>query len=230
MHSLITTRLLARLGIVAAGCFLIAGCAGMAGDSNMAAQPDSSASMATASGSGMQMANYNRYGGPAYLGKPALPVTVALIQAGGGAGNFSLVTALNHMLGHKTVKAEVAKLTQQYGAERVHDWINAINFYVHDTLQIVKAKGIALPAPADLSGTELARALVKAGTAPDGTFWAGRLFDVAVSHPIHIQLMNDADAQYGGMWDANAHKVTNQAFYDVAQALGMTNVKLAPFH
>lgn len=42
--------------------------------------------------------------------------------------------------------------------------------------------------------------------------------------------MNDADAQYGGMWDMNAHKVTNQVFYDVAQALSMTNVKLAPLH
>lgn len=216
----------------AAGCLLVAGVA-MGAQSNTSRQSSSSGAMNDLSSgmhTGDMMSKQNRFGGPVYLGKPALPVTVALVQAGGGAGNFSLVTALNYMLGHETVKAEVAKLTQQYGADRVHNWITGINFYIHDTLQIVQAKGMTLPPPADLSGTELAKALVKAGTASDGTFWAGRLFDVAVSHPIHIQLMNDADAKYGAKVDATAHLITNQAFYDVAQALGMNNVRLAPFH
>jgi hypothetical protein len=122
----------------------------------------------------------NRFGGPVYHGKPALAVTVALVKAGGGPDDFSLITALNHMLGEKTVKAEVAKLTTQYGSRRVNAWVKVMDFYVSDTLKIVKAKGITLPAPADLSGAELAGALVKAGTAPDGTFWAGYLFDHAV--------------------------------------------------
>lgn len=220
------TRSLAMLAAVTAGCLLFSGCA----MSNQSSMSNQSASASSTADNGMNMAMSNRYGGSAYLGKPALPVTVALIQAGGGAGNFSLVTALNHMLGQETVNAEIAKLARQYGADAVQDWVAAINFYVDDTLQIVKAKGIMLPPPADLTGPELAMALVKAGTTQDGTFWAGHLFDVAVSHPIHIQLMNDADKKYGGMWDLNAHKVTNQAFYDVAQALGMTNVKLAQLH
>jgi hypothetical protein len=42
--------------------------------------------------------------------------------------------------------------------------------------------------------------------------------------------MTDADAEYSAGGDGNAHAITNQAFYDVAQALGMTNVKLAPYH
>ncbi|HEU0198574.1 MAG TPA: hypothetical protein VFQ88_15350, partial [Nevskiaceae bacterium] len=53
----------------------------------------------------------NMFGGPVYTGAPDLPVTVALVMAGGGPKHFSLVTALNHMLGPKTVKAEVGKLT-----------------------------------------------------------------------------------------------------------------------
>jgi hypothetical protein len=172
----------------------------------------------------------NRYGGPSYTGKPALAVTVALVQAGSNSSDFSLVTALNSMLGQKTVKAEVGKLTKQYGAKRVNMWVKVMNFYVNDTLKIVKAKGIDLPAPADMSGTKLAKTLVKAGTDKQGTFWAGNLFDHAVSHAIHVQLMNDADKKFGEKWDANAHRVTNQAFYDVAQALGMKNVKLASLH
>lgn len=172
----------------------------------------------------------NRYGGPMYTGKPALAVTVALVEAGGGPRHFSLVTALNHMLGKKTVAAEVVKLTKQYGKKRVGMWVKVMDFYVADTLRIVKAKGIKLPPPAKLSGMALAKALVKAGTDKQGTFWAGHLFDTAVSHPIHVQLMNDADATFGERWDANAHEITNQAFYDVAQSLGLKNVKLAPFH
>ncbi|MGB9429319.1 MAG: hypothetical protein WCC11_05495 [Gammaproteobacteria bacterium] len=176
---------------------------------------------------GMQV---NRYGGPVYDGAPALPVTVALVVAGGGPGHFSLVTALNHMLGEATVNAEVAKLTSQYGKQRVGDWVSGIDFAVNDTLRIAQEKHIQLPAPAQLSGVELAKTLVSAGTASDNTFWAGYLFDHALSHGIHMQVMNDTDAKHGAAFDANYHAVTNQAFYDVAQALGSKNVQLAAFH
>lgn len=212
----------ALAGLAAAG-LLLTGCA-MAGQSSMSkgSMHDSSMSMHS-----MQT---NRFGGPVYDGKPALSVTVALVVAGGGPDHFSLVTALDHMLGKKTVQAEVAKLTKQYGTHRVNAWVKVMNFYVDDTLKIVKTKGIKLPPPANLTGVELAKTLVKAGTDANGTFWAGYLFDHAVSHPIHKQLMDDADAKYSPKWDANAHAITNQAFYDVAQALGDKTVKLAPYH
>lgn len=212
----------ALAGIATAG-LLVAGCA-MGGESNMHQSSMHDSSM------GMNTMGTNRFGGPVYDGKPALSVTVALVVAGGGPEHFSLVTALNHMLDKKTVNAEVSKLTKQYGAKRVGYWVKVMNFYVDDTLRIVKAKGIKLPPPTKLQGTELAKTLVKAGTDSQGTFWAGYLFDHAVSHPIHNQLMNDADAKYGAKWDSNAHAITNQAFYDVAHALGDKRVKLAPYH
>jgi hypothetical protein len=71
---------------------------------------------------------------------------------------------------------------------------------------------------------------VSAGTTPDNTFWAGYLFDHALSHGIHNQVMDDTDAKYGSAYDANYHAITNQAFYDVAQALGDKSVQLAAFH
>ena len=172
----------------------------------------------------------NMFGGPVYTGAPALPVTVALVEAGGGPHHFSLVTALNHMLGPSTVKAEVGKLTKQYGKKDVGEWVSGIDFAVDDTLKIAAKKGIKLPPPAQLSGTQLAQTLVTAGTAPDHVFWAGYLFDHALSHDIHNQVMADTDAKYSVAYDANYHKITNQAFYDVAHALGDKNVKLASFH
>jgi len=223
MNTSMKSGFAAALTGLAAAALLVAGCAmgsqSKMNDSSMQGTPMSNQSMGT-----------NRFGGPVYEGKPALAVTVALVEAGGGPAHFSLVTALNHMLGKKTVNAEVAKLSKQYGSHRVHAWVEVMDFYVADTLKIVKAKGITLPPPAKLSGVELARTLVKVGTDKDGVFRAGLMFDHAVSHPIHMQLMNDADTKYGARWDANAHAMTNQAFYDVAQALGDKRVKISPYH
>lgn len=172
----------------------------------------------------------NWFGGPVYDGPPALEATAALVAAGGGADNFTFPAALVSMLGQDTVNAEVAKLNKQYGEEKVQAFINGMTFAVNDGLKRATEAGVTLPAaPADLTGTKLAKALVDAGTV-DGTFWAGRLFDVALSHKIHNQVMADIEAKFGRDADENTHRLLNQAMYDVAQALGMKNVGLASLH
>lgn len=172
-----------------------------------------------------------RFGGPIYNGPPALAVTASLVAAGGGASNYSTATALTNMLGAATVNAEVAKLTKQYGAAKVNLWLKTFDFAVKDSLKIATAAGVKLP-DATMSGKDLATTLVKAGTAPDGTFQIEFLLDKAVSHKIHVQVMNDIDKEpgLGKQPDLDYHLISNQAFYDVAQALGMTSVKLAPLH
>jgi len=173
----------------------------------------------------------NMFGGPVYAGPPSLTATAALVQAGGGAEHFTIQKALVSMLGEKTVDAEVAKLTKQYGKQKVTDWLNGFNFAVHDALQQVTAAGIKLPAvPEDLHGIKLAEALVDAGTAPDKVYWSGLLYDHALSHAVHNQVMVDIDAKYGAAYDMNLHAITNQAMFDVAQALGKKDVKLASLH
>ena len=173
----------------------------------------------------------NWFGGPVYDGAPALAATAALVQAGGGAEHFSFAQALVAMLGEKTVNAEVAKLTKQYGKKDVDGFLNGMTFAITDGLKRATEAGVKLPdAPADLKGVKLARTLVQAGTAPDGTFWAGYLFDKAISHKLHNQVMVDIDVKYGHGADQNTHKILNQAMYDVAHALGDTHVKLASLH
>ncbi|MGH8041310.1 MAG: hypothetical protein ACREPN_04625 [Rudaea sp.] len=172
----------------------------------------------------------NMFGGPVYSGEPALQVTAALVDAGGGAANFSFQKALVSMLGEKTVNAEVAKLTKQYGAKNVNDFIAGMDFAVEDSLKHATAAGIKLPAaPADLKGQKLAKTLVSAGTV-DGTFWSGWLFDNALSHTIHVQVMVDINAKHSFEYDQNTHRLLNQAMYDVGHALGDTQVKLASLH
>jgi hypothetical protein len=176
-------------------------------------------------------AESNMFGGPIYDGQPDLAVTAALIDAGGGAAHFSFQTALVSMLGEETVNAEVAKLTKQYSADDVGAFVQGMDFAVNDAIKLVTEAGISLPAaPADLHGAELAKALVKAGTAPDRTFWSGYLFDQALSHDIHDRVMADIDASVSRDADLLTHRLLNQAMFDVAQALGMTDVQLASLH
>lgn len=170
------------------------------------------------------------FGGETYLGAPALDVTAALVQAGGGAENFSFAKALVSMLGEKTVNAEVAKLTQQYGKKSVDGFIAGMDYAVKDGLKRATEAGIKLPPPANLPGVELAKTLVQAGTTSDGTWWSGYLFDKALSHNLHYQVMNDINVNVGYDADLNTHKLLNQAMYDVAQALGFKDVKLASLH
>lgn len=244
------TRALAGLSIAIGAAALLAACSssGQSGSStSTATQAPTTASAAGGSMAGGTMSAprdmgkdtmvggkmMSRYGGPIYSGAPALAVTAALVAAGGGPAHFSTAAALTSMLGKATVTAEVKKLSAQYGAKNVGQWLKTFDFAVGDALKIATAKGVKLPA-ADpkMTGKALATTLVTAGTAPDGTFQIEFLLDKAVSHPIHVQVMNDIDANaaYGKKVDLQYHQIANQAFYDVAQALGAKSVKLSPLH
>jgi hypothetical protein len=172
-----------------------------------------------------------RFGGPIYNGAPQLALTSSLVAAGGGATSYSTATALTNMVGADLVKKEVAKLSTQYGSAQVTQWLKTFDFAVDDSLKLATAAGVKLPAPT-LSGKALAAALVKAGVASDGTFQIEYLLDKLVTHKIHVQVMNDIDAQpgLGKAADLHYHLISNQAFYDLAQALGATSVKLSPIH
>lgn len=177
----------------------------------------------------MPVQAHGRYGGSSYTGSPALTVTASLVQAGGGPARFSTAKALTAMVGSKLVQAEVGKLTKQYGKAKVASFLQVGDFAVKDALGIATKAGVKLP-KGNLSGKQLASTLVKAGLEKDGTFNIELMLDKAVTHKIHEQVMDDIDKKYGGSADANYHKIANQAFYDLAQALGAKSVKLRKFH
>lgn len=186
---------------------------------------------ATPAAAPMAMAGMNWFGGPIYSGAPALDVTAALVESGGGATGFDFAKALVSMLGEKTVNAEIAKLNKQYGEKSVASFLEGMTFAIHAGLKRATEAGVRLPAaPADLKGVKLAQTLISAGTAPDGVWWSGYLFDKALSNPIHVKVMIDIDARYGHGADEATHKILNQAMFDVAQALKVPDVKRAPLH
>lgn len=171
----------------------------------------------------------SRFGGPVYTGAPALAVTASLVKAGGGPKGFSIATALTAMVGPQLVQGEVQKLTKQYGKSSVDSWITVFNFAVSDALAKAIAAGVTLP-EATLAGKPLAATLVTAGMDDHQTFYTEYLLDKAVTHAIHMAVMDDIEKKYGVAADVNYHKVTNQALVDIAHALGQNTVRVADLH
>ena len=178
--------------------------------------------LASAKGMGSSMITMqpSRFSGPGvYNGPPALPVTLSMIIAGGGPQHFDSVTLLKVLAG-KNFNAEVGKLTKQYGKTKVGNFLTVFNFVVSDSLKIVMAKKVKLPAkpsPDPKNGKALAAALWNAGVFP-GAWSVEIMLDRAVSHPIHVQVMKDIDAKYGIAKDADYHAILTTAMQDLKAA------------
>jgi hypothetical protein len=166
--------------------------------------------------------------GTTYTGAPDLQAAISLVVAGGAPGHFSIAKALTALAGAKTANAEIAKLTKQYGAGSFGSFVAVQNFAVDDAVAKATAAGVKFPAPT-LHGTALAKRVVMLGV-QDGTYYEGVQLDHLVTNKIHEAVMDDIDQKFGAAADANYHKIADQAHYDLAQALGATSVKLAPFH
>ncbi|MBV9272017.1 MAG: hypothetical protein JO165_13065 [Candidatus Eremiobacteraeota bacterium] len=160
----------------------------------------------------------SRFSGPGvYVGQPALPVTLSMVIAGGGPDNFKSTTLIKTLTGPK-FDAEVGKLTKQYGKDKVGSFLTVFDYVVDDSLRIVKAKKIALPStpnPDPKDGQALATALWNAGQTGNG-FNVEVMLDRAVSHPIHVQVMDDIDKKFGVAADATYHAILTSAMQDLA--------------
>jgi hypothetical protein len=154
-----------------------------------------------------------------YTGAPALPVTLSMVEAGGGPADFSTVRLLKTLAG-SAFAPEIAKLTQQYGKAQIGQFVKTFDFVVSDSLRIFKQKNAALPSqpnPDPKDGPKLAAALWGAGQTGQG-FNVEVMLDRAVSHPVHLQVMKDIDARYGLAADAQYHAILTTAMKDLAAA------------
>ena len=154
-----------------------------------------------------------------YAGAPDLPLTLSMIVAGGGPTDFKS-TALVGTLAGASTKAEVAKLSTQFGAKKLQSFLTIFDFVVSDSLRLVNEKKIALPKdpqPDPKDGKALSAALYTAGV-EGGRYNVEIMLDHLVSHPIHVQVMDDIDAKYGRSADADYHVVLTQAILDLKAA------------
>jgi hypothetical protein len=157
-----------------------------------------------------------------YEGAPKLPLTVSMVVAGGGPAHFQSTKLVGTLAGAKT-KAEVAKLTKQFGSEKVGSFLKVFTYAVDDGLRIVTAKKIALPGepePSPSDGKALSAALYSAGVVGD-RYNVEVMLDKLLSHPIHVQVMDDIDGKFGQTADANFHIVLTQAMLDLKSAYNL---------
>ncbi|MDQ2679607.1 MAG: hypothetical protein M3Y21_01095 [Candidatus Eremiobacteraeota bacterium] len=170
----------------------------------------------------------NLYGGPIYTGVPALSITSAFLQAGGGPGSFSTVRALGSMFGQDEVSNEFAKLKTQYGQTRADQFVKTSDFAVRDAFEWAGKDNLKFPASAAFGGSNLGLALEKSGET-NRILWTGYLLDKLFTHKITMQVMADIDAKFGTIANSDYHRISNQLFYDLNQSLG-GSATLAPFH
>lgn len=164
-----------------------------------------------------------RYGGSVYTGTPDLPLTLSMIEAGGGPGHFKTTTLVGVLAG-KDANAEVAKLTKQYGAGGVKNYLAVFDFVVNDAVKRATEAGVKFPAtasPDPKDGAALTAALYKAGVDPKIGYNVEYMLDHLVSHPIHDRVMDDIDAKYGKQADGIYHSVTLVVFGDLKQAYNL---------
>jgi hypothetical protein len=154
-----------------------------------------------------------------YLGAPDLPLTAAVVAAGGGAQHFDSLKLLAVLAGANT-NAEVQSLTKRYGQERVTAFVVTFNHAIEDALIAATQAGVTLPDPPPglaQDGKVLSSQLVNAGTMSDGRFDVGYMLEHLISRQIHVTIMQqlNADPDVGPQRNADFHVILTSVIQDL---------------
>lgn len=150
-----------------------------------------------------------------------------LYDAGGGPGSFSIVRALDSMIGENALQTELTSLADIYGQPNVDRFTRIFNYAAADAWTRLGDDNVSMPTGNDQYGQSLAAGLVRDGTAADGTFRIAHLFDSTLTPRVYAQVKRDMVARYGSNEAATFDRMANQLFFDVSQIVG-ANVSLAP--
>jgi hypothetical protein len=156
-----------------------------------------------------------------------LPVTTAIIAAGGGAGagSFSSIRALGHIIGSENLQTELRTLRDRYGSDNVDNFVQALDFSFIDGWQRAGQHDVKMPPPSSDSGIALALDIIRAGTGTDHVFRMSTMMDALWSPRVSSQIQADIAARYGSDTAGNFQRIGDQFFYDVAQALGKSELR-----
>jgi hypothetical protein len=164
-------------------------------------------------------------GATVYHGFPHLHLTVAVVDAGGGARHFDSRRLVERMFGSKA-SAENAKLTRQFGATRVASFYTVFTFAVDDALKTARHMLIPLPKsahPDPASGAQLANAMYHAGVTTSQRYDVGYMLEVLVSHQIHHDIMGDMDKRFSPPVNGDFHLILTTAMQDVAREYSLVD-------
>jgi hypothetical protein len=168
--------------------------------------------------------------GPAYTGAPDVNVTAAFYAAGGGPGGFSMVRAMNSMIGEDRLQSEMQQLAGIYGQANADLFPHLFDYAINDAWVRAGKDNVMIPPFGSHEGRALANDLIHDGTAPDGTFRTGYFLDHTLSAKVRAQVIGDMVTRYGTEQTATFDRMANQFFFDLSQTLGGATVSLAPNH
>jgi hypothetical protein len=160
-----------------------------------------------------------------YMGRPDPGLALALVQAGGGAGNFTGFTLVQTLTGEMT-QAERATLNERYGAKNVDVFVDSLTFVVNDALVQMKRSGMRparRPNPDTGDPAVLSAALYKDGTPPGMRQFApgyllARLFSPSISARAIANL--DANPNFGPGADRDFQTIFTQFMNDLKSGYG----------
>jgi hypothetical protein len=159
-----------------------------------------------------------------YLGQPDLPLTAAVVAAGGGAKHFSALVLLAKLTGPKEA-VDVASLTQRFGKVHVAAFVSTFDRAIHDALATATKAGVSLPKPPAYlaDGGHLSAALIAAGTMSNGRFDVGYMLEHLISRKIHVAIMHqlNADPNVGHQRNANFHIMLTALMMDLKSQYGL---------
>ncbi len=164
-------------------------------------------------------ANYTEH---SYRGKPDLGLTLAMVQAGGGAAHFDSGRLFRAIAGRHAQKESV-KLQRLYGKAKMAAFMQTFTFAVHDLVSIFSINHIALPKQPSISprdGARLAGAIYHSGIMPTGKYDCGYMMEHLMTHSVHIVLMHDINVArgHGPAHNANFHIILTRMIVDLRNA------------
>ena len=158
-----------------------------------------------------------------------LGLTVAFIDAGGYAGGFSSIRAMDSAAGTGNVQAGLQDLVLNYGSQSRNRFVSMFDYAMNDGWQRAGQDNLNVPASNGDWGNALGVALIRSGSTASGAFRTRHLFTTLWGPQVEAQIASDLNEKFGPGSAADFERMGNRFFFDLANDLGVA-VALAPNH
>jgi len=154
----------------------------------------------------------------------SLPVVCSIAEAGGGRDHFRTKEALMKALGNERAKAEIDKLSAQFGEGKVWRFLAASDFIVPEALRLASVNYGSSYEPSTY-GRAAMRSYIYAGMDGDGKFSSEAMMDRVLGADIHAGVMKEVEERFGDDAGKNYHMILDQLCQDIASETGVSGMK-----
>ncbi len=141
-----------------------------------------------------------------------------LVQAGGGAGSFSMVRAFTNLVGQTTYQSVLLQERNRFGPDAVDQFVEIFDYAIADGWQRAGKADVAIRTDS-LSGSALVNALLQLGTGKNGRFDSGTLFNALFTPKVSAQIAADVAKKYGNQAMGSFYRVGDNFFNDLRATL-----------